>query len=51
MDGWPNPSTGARAYLLEVVSTGSISPLLDILANVIPLGSWEPLTSLVSGTF
>ena len=51
MDGWPNPSTGAGAYLLEVVSTGSISPLLDILANVIPLGSWEPLTSLVSGTF
>ena len=51
MDGWLNPSTGARAYLLEVVSTGSISILLGILANVILTGSWEPLAALVSGTF
>ncbi|KRY95566.1 hypothetical protein T11_5034 [Trichinella zimbabwensis] len=51
MDGWLNPSTGARACLLDVASIRSMSPLLDILANVIPLGSWEPLTSRVCGTF
>jgi hypothetical protein len=51
VSGWPHPSTGEYAYLLEVVSTGSISPLLGILANVIPFGSWEPLTSLMHGTF
>ena len=51
MDGWLNPSTGARACLLDVASIRSVSPLLDILANVIPLGSWEPLNSLVSWTF
>ena len=28
MGGWPHPSTRAYAYLLEVVSTGSISPSL-----------------------
>ena len=48
--GWPHLSTGGRAYLLEVVSTGSISPLLLILAKVISVGSWEPLTSLASRT-
>ena len=37
--------------VLEMVSTGSISPLLGILAKVIPIGSWEPLASLASGTF
>ena len=26
MGGWPHPSTGSCAYLLEVVSIGSISP-------------------------
>ena len=51
MGEWPHPSTGGHAYLLEVVSTGSISPLLGILANGIPAESWEPLTSLASGTF
>jgi hypothetical protein len=51
MSGKLNPSTGGRAYLLEVVSTGSISPLLDIFANVIFFGSWEFIASLESGTF
>jgi hypothetical protein len=51
MGGWPYPSSGGSAYLLEVVSSGSISLLLGILANVIPVESWEPLASLVSGTF
>jgi hypothetical protein len=32
-------------------STGSISPLLSTLANVIPVGSWELLRSLASETF
>ena len=52
---WPHHSTGGEggrcAYLLEVVSTGSVSPLLGILANGIPAESWEPLASLASGTF
>ena len=39
------------AYLLEVVSTDSVFPFLEISTNVIPVGSWEHLTSLVSGTF
>jgi hypothetical protein len=30
MGGWHHPSTVGCAYLLEVVSTGSISPSLDI---------------------
>jgi hypothetical protein len=50
MSGWPHPSTGGHAYILEIVSSGSISPLLDIKANVISNGSWEPLASLASGT-
>ena len=33
-------SNGGPVYLLEVVSSGSISPLLNILANVIPIGSY-----------
>jgi hypothetical protein len=49
--GWPHPSTGGCAYLLKVISTGSLSPLLGILANVNLVGSWEPLASLASGTF
>ena len=40
--GWPYHSTGGHAYPLDVVSTGSLSPLLDILAKVLPFGSWEP---------
>ena len=51
MGRWPHASTRGHVYLLEVVSSGSISPLLGISAKVIPIGSWEPLTSLVSGIF
>ena len=50
MGGWPHPLTGGCAYLLEIVSTDSISTLLYILAKVIPIGSWELLASLASGT-
>ena len=49
--GWPHSSTGGHVYLLDVVSTGSISLLLGILTNVLLVGSWEPLVSLASGTF
>jgi hypothetical protein len=50
--GWPYSSTGSRAYLLEVVSTGCcIFSLLGILAKVITIGSYEPLASLETGTF
>jgi hypothetical protein len=46
------PSAGCHVYLLlEGVSSGSISPLLGISTNVIPIGSWKPPTSLVSGSF
>jgi hypothetical protein len=38
MGGWPHPSTGGRAYSFDMVSTGSISPLLGISANVIHMG-------------
>jgi hypothetical protein len=38
MGGWPHHSTGDNAFLLEVVSSGSISQLLDILKNIIPIG-------------
>ena len=41
---WPHPSTWGHAYLLKVVSSGFISPLLDISANVIPVGSLENLS-------
>jgi hypothetical protein len=51
MCGWPHPSTGGHAYLLKVVSTGSISPLLGILAKVISHGTRESLASLKFGTF
>ena len=36
---WCHPSTGGHAFLQEVIATGSISPLLAISANVIPVGS------------
>jgi hypothetical protein len=42
---WPHSSIGGHADLLEVASTGSISSLLLISANVIPVGSWEPEAS------
>jgi hypothetical protein len=48
---WPHPSIGGCAYLLETVYSGSISPLLGVLANVIPIGSWKPLASLASGLY
>jgi hypothetical protein len=35
MGRWLNPSTRGCAYILEVVSTGSISPSLRIMANVL----------------
>jgi hypothetical protein len=47
---WLHPSSGGLAYLLELISTGSIS-LLGISANIISVGYWEPLASLTSGTF
>ena len=34
-----------------MVSTGFLSPLLGILANVLPVGFWELLGSLASVTF
>jgi hypothetical protein len=34
-----------------MVSTGSLSPLLGISANIFPVRSWEPLAFMVSGTF
>ena len=50
MGGRYHSSTGGHAYLLEVVSTGCISPLLGILSKVITVGSSEPLAYLESGT-
>jgi hypothetical protein len=29
-----------KVYLLEVVSSGSISPTLGVVANVVPIESW-----------
>jgi hypothetical protein len=51
MDGCFHHSTWIHSYLLEIVSTGSIYLLCGILANIIPVESWEPLSSLASGTF
>jgi hypothetical protein len=48
---WCYPYTGGPVYLLEVVSSGSISPLLGILVNVTSTDSWKPLTFQFSGTF
>ena len=40
-DGWvPPASTQGHVYLLKVVSSGFLSLLLDISANVIPIESW-----------
>jgi hypothetical protein len=49
--GWPHPSIWGHAYPLDMVSTGSICPLLIILANILCLGSWEPPGFLASGGF
>ena len=35
----------------DIVSTGSLSSLFGVSANVIPVESWEPLAFLASGTF
>jgi hypothetical protein len=40
MGGWPHPSAGAPIYLLQAVSSGSISIMLGILARVIPIEFW-----------
>ena len=46
------PSLNLEACLpLDIVSTGSISPLLGILDNVLHVGCWEPFESVGSGTF
>jgi len=47
----PPLSTKGLSYPLDMVSAGSQSPLLGILAKVLPGGSWELLGSLASGTF
>jgi hypothetical protein len=41
MDGQPHTSTGGHVYLLEVVSSGYISIILGISANVMPIGFWD----------
>ena len=46
LHGGEHSSTGGHAYLREVVSIGSLSPLLGILAKVISIGSWDLLDSL-----
>ena len=40
-----------HVYRLEVVSSGSISPLLGISANIVTIGYWEPIPALVCGHF
>jgi len=51
-DGWVVPSLHCgHIYLLQVVSSGSISLFLLMLANVNTVESREPVASLVSGTF
>jgi hypothetical protein len=51
MGVWPHSSTGNHAYPLDMVSTGSLSLLLGISANVTLTGSWKPLAFLESGKF
>jgi hypothetical protein len=49
--GWcPHPSIGHPVWLLEVVSSGSISQPLGISAKVTYIESWEPHSSQISGT-
>jgi hypothetical protein len=42
---------GELAYPIDMVFTGSFTPLLAISANVISVVSWKPLGFLASGTF
>ena len=49
--GWHHVSIGGHIYLLEVVSLGSVSPLLGISGKATLTESWEPFTSQNSGTF
>jgi hypothetical protein len=46
----PTIST-SHPYPLDMVSRGSPSPLLGIMANILAVGSCETLGSLASGTF
>jgi hypothetical protein len=46
-----HPSTWHSAFLLEVDSTSSLSPLMGISSKVPPSESWVSHTSQVSGTF
>ena len=39
MGGWPHASNGDHVYLLDMVSLGSISPLVGLLAKVILIGT------------
>lgn len=43
IDGWPHTSSRGPVYLVKVDSSGSISPLLNISANVTSIESWDPL--------
>jgi hypothetical protein len=47
----PHASVGGPVWLMKVVSSGSISPLLRILAKVTYIDSWELPSSQVSGVF
>ena len=49
--GGPIPPLESPVHLLEVISSGSISPLLGILAKVIPIETGDLLTSQISGSF
>jgi hypothetical protein len=52
MGGWPYSSTRAMPNLwMYMLSTGPLTFLSGISANVIPVVSWEPLAFLESGTF
>jgi hypothetical protein len=51
MVGRPHNLLGDHIYLLEVISSGSVSPVMGILVKVFPIESWKSLTSQVSGTF
>ena len=50
-DGWMVPFLNQWAMPNLWVSTGSPSPLWGISSNIIPVGSWEALAFLASGTF
>jgi hypothetical protein len=48
--GDPIPQPGAMIHFW-IWSLQVLSPLLGTSANIIPIGSWEPLSFLASGTF